>query len=650
MFTNVFLLILCLVYRSSSEHIEILYDEIPSYYPTYKLWVDFHVYTDDNNTITEEVTCKLSSTDSCVTFQESTLTITKGISRTILTFAKTGECQIKAEVSSLNIEKYETFEVDPLKFVFSKSNSANSATSNDQLSYTIEVYDSKDNFVQDFSESLSLTIGCVNSNCSGKKLRLVENESVSEGDAVTIRFYYGRFTTDSLYILSSGSFHVQVISDYGEGYSKVIQIQNYLQDIQITLDKNMPDAYMEFDVLIELFGDDSEYYIQPTHLDFITDFDYYNGEKSADIVNGYWSFSCYYNHSGNYDIEVTNNVSNSITEKFSSVKVNALVLKFSDFSKELPTNDRHTFGYTVSIYDSYEKTIRSDLNNVEVKSFVDDDHSLGGDSIITSENGIAVFKKINFDDPGKQKLSATIGDEAYAYNTSFDIASTECSVGSGPIASTSVLIFLGIFLPFVFYNTDKQVQTYPTIRIFFLIHPLTALFIKSPSMRRVSVSILLITSELIMITLIGAVFSHFDDTTEHYDKDFTDYYGRILYKGAMGWAISQAAIIPLFFLNVYSINNRKFLKIFFITCIILIILCFGAMIGMTIKYCIGFSQYWTANFLIFLLFDLVLMHVIYTIIAAIFLPKKIKSTLTPKPDYTTANIDKDNELAEKSKV
>ena len=324
----------------------------------------------------------------------------------------------------------------------------------------------------------------------------------------------------------------------------------------------------------------------------------------------------------------------------------------------MPTNDRHTFGYTVSIYDSHGSEIRSDLNQIDIKSFVDDDHSLGGDSTVLSNKGVATFKKINFDDPGKQKLRATIGDEAYAYEKSFDIESTDCSVGSGPIASTSVLIFLGIFLPFVFYNTDKQVQSYPLIRLFFLIHPLTALFFKSPSMRRVSVSILLITSELIMITLIGAVFSHFDDTSQHYDKEFTDYYGRILYKGAMGWAISQAAIIPLFYLNVYSINSLKFLKIFLITCTVLIILCFGAMIGMTIKYCIGFSQYWTANFLIFLLFDLALMHVIYSIITALILPKKIRLTLSPKPEYTTEGvdlgngpegIDLDNRPADKSK-
>ena len=286
MLTNVFLLILCLIFRSSSEHIKILYNENSSYYPTYKLWVDFQVYTDDNKTITEDVICKLSCTDSCVSFQESTLTVTQGISRTVLTCAKAGDCKIKAEVDSLNIEKYEVFKVNPLNFQFTKSHSTNSATSNDGLSYTIEVFDNKENFVEDFSQTVNLNISCVSSICSGQKLKLIEDQSVSEGELITITFSYGRFSTDTLYILSSGTFKVEAVSDHGIGFSKSIQIQNYLQDIKISIDKNMPDAYMDINVLVELFGDDGEYYIKATHLDILTDFSYYNGEESADIEDG----------------------------------------------------------------------------------------------------------------------------------------------------------------------------------------------------------------------------------------------------------------------------------------------------------------------------------------------------------------------------
>jgi hypothetical protein len=470
---------------------------------------------------------------------------------------------------------------------------------------------------------------CLTSECSGDIFKIIEDDGIHEVKKFQVDFTDGYFSTDNLFILSSGKFKLQASSDISEtGESKEIQVQNYLKEIKITVDENPQSALKDLNINVRLLGDDGEEYIKPTIASLETNFSSYNGDTNYTTSTGTWNITCYFNLSGNFSLKVTTNESDSVEGKLEKLKIYPNLLKFSEFSEDLPTNDRHTFGYTVRVYDSSGDSVIK-KPQVEVRSFVDKDHSLGGKSKVLTVDGVAKFKDINFEDSGKQKLRVTIGDQVFVYEKSFDIQSTDCSVGSGPISCTSVLIFLGLFLPFVFYNSDKSITSFPKKPLFLLIHPLTGLFFESPRNRRLSLSILLVTCELITITLIGAVYAYFDDPTEHYDKDFTDYYGRILYKGGMGWAIGQFAIIPLFFLNFFSVGNRKLAIYFYVICGIFIILCFGAMIGMTAKYCIGYSQYWTVNFLIFLLFNLVLMEVIYVIIAILIMSEKHKRNFVP---------------------
>lgn len=73
--------------------------------------------------------------------------------------------------------------------------------------------------------------------------------------------------------------------------------------------------------------------------------------------------------------------------------------------------------------------------------------------------------------------------------------------------------------------------------------------------------------------------------------------------------------------------------------IILTILYFGAMNGMTCEYCIGYSIYWTANFLIFLLFDLLVMQVIYTAIAYFLKIKRILNNESKESKTETGMIE-----------
>ena len=59
------------------------------------------------------------------------------------------------------------------------------------------------------------------------------------------------------------------------------------------------------------------------------------------------------------------------------------------------------------------------------------------------------------------------------------------------------------------------------------------------------------------------------------------------------------------------------------------VLSFIAVVKMTTQYCAGYATYWIANFLIFLLFDLVTLQVIYSlIINKLFPGKEVKADAT----------------------
>ena len=63
-------------------------------------------------------------------------------------------------------------------------------------------------------------------------------------------------------------------------------------------------------------------------------------------------------------------------------------------------------------------------------------------------------------------------------------------------------------------------------------------------------------------------------------------------------------------------------------------LCIGAIVAMSISYCSGYSAYWTANFLIFVLIDIILMQFIYTLIAICIMPTQVIDTLKSVLDPT----------------
>lgn len=592
--------------------------------------VSIGVYNDDNSISSDPATISISGSSKKLYPATSEFYYTGETIITQLTFLSKGSTTVtfSTPLSSNTI----TYSVQPLNLIFTKDFSVSKAKSTSAFQIGLEVQNPNTNETELNNDyNISLSLECLTS-CSGKVFQILDNEENFQGDSYLTILTEGVLSIDKFYIKSSGTFKLIASSkSTTSALSSSIYIQNKVDSIEVVFDSSSVSAYKDFNVTVQLLGDDGNLYFHPTEVTLNTSLSSYNGDLSEVTESGIWEFTCFFNHSGSKFFEVSTNDS-SATGYNDSLEILPNVLKFSDFSKNLPTNDRHTFEFKVKIYDSEGLKVVTEKDPIEVVAFVDDDHSLGGKTRLNSNKGVAKFEDINFDDTGKQKLRVTIGDEDFAYYSEFDIEATDCRVGSGPIACTSVLIFLLVFLTFIFYNTDKQVQSYPKVRLLLLVYPPTALIFKSPPIRRITVVLLIISCELLMLTFIGAVYAHFDDTTQHYDKDFRDYYGRILYKGGMGWAIAQIGTIPLFYLNFWSIYNNKVLKYFLLTSALVIVLSFGAMVGMTIKYCIGFSQYWTANFLIFLLFDFLIMQPIYTMILLYLKGKRAKNKMGDKTD------------------
>ena len=87
--------------------------------------------------------------------------------------------------------------------------------------------------------------------------------------------------------------------------------------------------------------------------------------------------------------------------------------------------------------------------------------------------------------------------------------------------------------------------------------------------------------------------------------------------------------IPIYFINAYNVYKNK--KLHYITipvCIVITLLCVGAIVFMTTQYCAGITIYWIINFLIFLLLDIATLQIIYALLITYVLHTRF---ITHKP-------------------
>ncbi|OMJ73257.1 hypothetical protein SteCoe_28099 [Stentor coeruleus] len=505
-----------------------------------------------------------------------------------------------------------------------------SYSSDSVISVLLQVYDTKGAIpLTDQDYSINLELVCTSSCSSNVIAELYSDEPIPQPiiqKSAGGQTYFGPFR-----IISSGKFYLKAsCNELPSAFSTEFFVVNKYKDMTFSLSTDKITANFNFDLTIKLIGQDG-FPSTTSSTIFIKDSSgSLEGEVELIAKQGFCITTLWFNAYGDKVLAMSSLLSDDIFEEPISVASNTIVIE--DIPEiDIPTTTRESFILNITIMDSEKKFIENAHGPHKIEFSLDPDGELDGTqrSAITN-NGSFLISDLIPKDSGDFYLVITLdGNYKYTYSdVEFSIESASCFPGSGPISCMSVLIFLSIILSVVFAFVDKNVKKFPSTKFVpFLIHTLTSLFYKQPKKRRLLLCLTIFTSELIMLTIIGGIYAYYDSPTERYNKVFEDYYGRLLYKGATGWALAQAGIIPIFFLTFYSIGNKNIVKANIAVCVIMIFLCFGAIVGMTVKYCIGYSIYWTANFLIFILFDVLVMQPIYTIICYYLMTKDIRDKL-----------------------
>lgn len=492
---------------------------------------------------------------------------------------------------------------------------------------------------------MTVQLECVDI-CSGYLFKKYQTDDLI--DSLTKKIESAGYFAN-LQIISSGKFKWRASSPkYGEGYSDEFIITNKVKKIEGKFSKTSITAYFPVKLTINIIGEDDELYLGDVSIKIEDE----SGASSLSsdeftVSDGSEKIEIYYKKKASKAYFTI--TSDATDDEYISDKITVLPSQIVLITNDnwLPSNTKQSFIFDIQIMDNSQSTIESDFGKYNLTMSLDPDDSDfdGSQEKVTTKKGEVTIDDLIIESSGDYKLIISCPScETYTTET-FSIDSTACRLGSGPISCMCVLIFLGIISSLAFYLSDKNTKGFQPNKLsgctynFFLIHPFLSLFFRQPRKRRILVSIQLFTSELLMLTLIGAIYAYYDSPTERYEKNFTDYYARQLYKGGTGWALAQFGILPIFYLNFYSLGYPGLTKYTVITCIVLTVLSFGAIVGMTVKYCIGYSVYWTANFLIFVLFDLCLMQIIYTAFAICLMPHPVKDALRPERETVESTVE-----------
>jgi hypothetical protein len=607
--------------QEAKEVIVIKFNETVMIGNSYKLEIDILDQNNANWIDDVEVTITTDKTS-------SDAIITGGSYKGTASFTELGDTTLVVRDKNTGITNTTNVKVIPKSFVIT----AYGYTGNYDSSNLFNVMVQTD--TQDYID-LTLTISCNKTDaCSGIKMKERNHDTLVTELTKRVK---GLYVFENFYIVSSGPFNfVATARGYPSATSKdVVTITNKFKRVNASFSELSTSGYTDVTLTTIILGEDDEPYLYPAEVNMT-----YNEKTSSDPVfkfetnRGIDKRNIYFTE---INSKAVYQISTNLSDKpFESDPINIKPNKFElDYVEDdwLPTNTEQSFSFDLYVKDNKNsKTIKN--HDVKITFKLEPSAEFDGkqDEVETS-NGKVTIDDLIVSESGTYNLLITCSSCETYTSEEFKIDSTNCRLGGGPLGCMGVLIFFIIITTVIFFFADRNTETYQNFKIsefgyrFIHTHPFIAIFIRQPKNRRILVALELFTSELLTLTLIGAIYAYYDTPIERYERKFTDYYARQLYKGGTGWALAQAGIIPIFFLNFYSIGFQELRKYTATICIILVALSFGAIIGMTVKYCIGYSNYWTANFLIFVLFDIVLMQVIYTLVAICVIPLKVRDAL-----------------------
>ena len=137
---------------------------------------------------------------------------------------------------------------------------------------------------------------------------------------------------------------------------------------------------------------------------------------------------------------------------------------------------------------------------------------------------------------------------------------------------------------------------------------------------------------------IGIFQNIWNDTASCEDYNFV---GKQANSGGLGWLFTNLVMISMVLLNAFMLKYvklQKFSRFWLYICIVLNLLVFIAIVVMTSQYCEVWTQYWVANWFIFVIIDLVLQGIIALAIS-IFITKIPQEDVDNYQKYI--NIQKD---------
>lgn len=511
-------------------------------------------------------------------------------------------------------ENSKAFIVKPFLLSFgSPLNKETSFLSKDKIEVSVEVTDAYGNYKIDsnFAYKIELTLFCQKELCSGKK---TSGKLVKTTYSNKARFY--------LYVKSSGIFFFKAsCNKYSvSGYSKQFHIENTLKSLDAKLSTLTESTGFPIYIDITLVGEDNEFYLNQTLVEIKEKHNKIKGDTKNININGKIHAKVYFLYKGNYTFDI---ICGKFIKNIENVNIKLGYLEVKKYTDKEISSD-NGLDFVLKLYDSEKNRLQYNipiefmikLSPSSKVSYKSETYYTRNGKIYTKSNfGIINVKNFYIEKGNTYEIRFQAGDIKATIPKKYNIVRPECGLGSGPISSYCILIVLCISFSIFFYYTDRKVRTLRPMRHpIMLIHPLTSFFFKQPDLRRTLLCIQVFSSELLIISTIGAVYQVFNKPENMYKQKMSDYDEKEIYKGAMGWGISQIFIIPIFFLNWWYINNRKVVKWSIGICIIVIIVCFAGVSYMTNRYCIGFSYFWAANFMIFWVFDLITAQLIYTII------------------------------------
>ncbi|OMJ84005.1 hypothetical protein SteCoe_14995 [Stentor coeruleus] len=506
--------------------------------------------------------------------------------------------------------------------------------------FNVEVYDYYgDNLIKEKNYYIIISLRYEGMKASGNKLdKNYEKNSIN-----------GIASFQDIKILSSGLLRIKAeCKEYAAFVlSSEIESHNNLQDIALNYIDDFMTAGFPINLTISLIGEDGGFYIDKSKVDFqvqrgsiyqiINKEKKYLGENfSVTTFSGFIQMNAFFSIIGPNALNIM--VESKIVKKYyfyfhrSSVVENCKLPKTTDDKFNCIIK---VYNYNeIAIQDFYDDAISVYLNPAD--KMISDKYKIGEVLCINGEIEISDYE---IDTKGEYKLVIILnGAYKITYLGSIDNPKRPFIIGVGPAVCICILVVLFIVISILLYRIDRHTRILRPLSFpIALIYPLSSIFIKQPHLRRLLLCSQLFASEITIFALIGAVYAYKNNYNQTYDKKFVAYDLKEFTIGAAGWAIAQIGIAPLFFTSFYYIGKRKIVFFNILLCTILVILAFGAIIGMALIYDPGYSNHWTANFLVFTAIDQVVTEAIYTHICYKIMPLSIKMLIKEERENRSDN-------------